>query len=235
MDHVDDTDSGSGTSQASTPLTLVPADGPGSDDEFEPYDTSPASMSITSSVYAHTFEGGRRYHSYKHGRYPVPNDDIEQAREDMKHAMVMELTNGTLFYAPVGPCPQKILDVGTGTGIWAVSGSSATARHPIRCSRPPADRNNPHNSRLPVPQRRGPRHRPLAHPAHLGAAQRPLPRRRRRGRVDGQGLRSGALPLRRRRPHRRQEGAWIRLQVSPAGAGTVPFPEQRRLTTPPGA
>ncbi len=64
--------------------------------EFEPvcdWDAqSSASTSITSSVYAYEFENGRRFHSYKHGRYPVPNDDQEQSREDMKHAMLMELT-----------------------------------------------------------------------------------------------------------------------------------------------
>lgn len=51
-----------------------------------------ASTSLVSSVYKYEFENGRRYHSYKHGRYPIPNDDIEQNREDMKHAMIMELT-----------------------------------------------------------------------------------------------------------------------------------------------
>lgn len=40
----------------------------------------------------------------------------------MKHAMMLELTDGKLFYAPIGDSPQKILDLGTGTGIWAVDG-----------------------------------------------------------------------------------------------------------------
>jgi len=30
--------------------------------------------------------------------------------------------SGKLFYAPVGDNPQKIIDLGTGTGIWAVDG-----------------------------------------------------------------------------------------------------------------
>lgn len=88
--------------------------------EFEPeeWDTgsSNASTSISSSVYNHTFENGRRYHSYRHGRYPIPNDDLEQSREDMKHAMMLEMTDGKLFYAPIGDYPQKIIDIGTGTG-----------------------------------------------------------------------------------------------------------------------
>jgi ribosomal protein L11 methylase PrmA len=40
----------------------------------------------------------------------------------MLHAMMLEATNGKLFYAPVGEHPQKILDLGTGTGIWAIEG-----------------------------------------------------------------------------------------------------------------
>jgi hypothetical protein len=41
---------------------------------------------------------------------------LEQNREDMKHAMLMELTDGKLLYAPIGDYPQKIVDIGTGTG-----------------------------------------------------------------------------------------------------------------------
>jgi len=78
------------------------------------------STSITSSVYAHTYENGRRFHTFRHGRYPIPNDDVEQNREDMKHAMMLELTDGKLFLAPIKENPQKIIDLGTGTGIWAI-------------------------------------------------------------------------------------------------------------------
>jgi len=40
----------------------------------------------------------------------------------MLHAMMMEVTNGRLFYAPIDESPQKIVDLGTGTGIWAIEG-----------------------------------------------------------------------------------------------------------------
>ncbi|KAF3017869.1 hypothetical protein E8E14_012634 [Neopestalotiopsis sp. 37M] len=90
-------------------------------DEFTPSEwgddggASTASTSINSSIYMHTFENGRRYHSYKNGRYPIPNDDQEQNREDMKHVMMLEMTDGKLVYAPIGDHPQKIIDIGTGT------------------------------------------------------------------------------------------------------------------------
>ncbi len=39
-----------------------------------------------------------QFHHYKHGRYPIPNDDTEQNREDMKHALHLELTEYALPY-----------------------------------------------------------------------------------------------------------------------------------------
>jgi len=44
---------------------------------------------------------------------------LEQDREDMKHAMIMFLCQ-QLHFAPIGPNPQNVLDMGTGTGIWAI-------------------------------------------------------------------------------------------------------------------
>ena len=105
---------------ASSDEPIEPAVGPGDDDEFDladPYEAwSAGSTNVASSIYAHTYEHGRRYQIFKNSRYPIPNDDFEQNREDMKHAMLMELTDGALFFAPIGDEPQQILDVGTGTG-----------------------------------------------------------------------------------------------------------------------
>ncbi|KAK2054350.1 methyltransferase domain-containing protein [Colletotrichum caudatum] len=102
----------------------------GSDDEgeFTPSvfeegsmaDDGTDSTSLNSSVYEHSFRNGRRYHKFRHGRYPIPNDETEQNREDMLHAMMLEVTDGRLYFAPIGGNPQKIIDLGTGTGIWAI-------------------------------------------------------------------------------------------------------------------
>lgn len=74
--------------------------------------------SITSSALAdHSCENGRRYQNFRNGPYPIPNDDEELSREDMKHAMLIELCYGQLFLAPIGEQPHKILDVGTGSGM----------------------------------------------------------------------------------------------------------------------
>lgn len=75
---------------------IEPHSGPVDEDEFDPVDgwdaSSSGSTSVTPSVYDHEYAHGRRYHSYRNGRYPIPNDNIEQNREDMKHAMMLELT-----------------------------------------------------------------------------------------------------------------------------------------------
>ncbi|OHW97588.1 methyltransferase domain-containing protein [Colletotrichum incanum] len=79
-----------------------------------------ASTSIESSVRDYMYENGRRYHRFREGQYNFPNDDREQEREDMKHAMVKLLCNQKLNFAPLGEWPQQILDIGTGTGAWAI-------------------------------------------------------------------------------------------------------------------
>jgi hypothetical protein len=100
--------------------TIIEADD-GEDHGYQSDDAnSNASMSITSSVRDYNFEYGRRYHKYKEGYYVFPNDESEQDREDMKHAMVVNLCGGKLHFAPIGDHPQNIIDLGTGTGIWCM-------------------------------------------------------------------------------------------------------------------
>jgi len=80
---------------------------------------STSSASVSSRVRDYVFENNRRYHRYQEGRYLIPNDEPEQEREDMKHAMVVSVCDGQLHFAPISH-PQRILDIGTGTGIWAI-------------------------------------------------------------------------------------------------------------------
>ena len=104
------------------PGLLAGPGGGAADDDDEAYgsdEASRASTSVSSSVRDYTFENNRRYHKFREGRYHFPNDEPEQEREDMKHAMIVNLCNGRLHYAPLEN-PQTILDIGTGTGIWAI-------------------------------------------------------------------------------------------------------------------
>lgn len=100
--------------------TTIEIGGSESDDPgYESESASSASTSLSSSVRDYTFEHGRRYHKYNEGRYLFPNDESEQEREDMKHAMILNLCGGRLHYSPLEN-PQSVLDIGTGTGIWAI-------------------------------------------------------------------------------------------------------------------
>ncbi|RDW70953.1 hypothetical protein BP6252_07516 [Coleophoma cylindrospora] len=79
-----------------------------------------STSSLTSSIVNYTYENGRRYHAFRDGEYPLPNDEKEQDRLDLFHHIYKLLLNGDLFCAPIPPNPQRVLDFGTGTGIWAL-------------------------------------------------------------------------------------------------------------------
>ncbi|KAL1980698.1 hypothetical protein VTN96DRAFT_3615 [Rasamsonia emersonii] len=69
--------------------------------------------SLSSSVLNFRQENSRQYHS--DDRY----DDDECDRLDMLHELFLVMTEEKLFLAPIGPSPQRVLDLCTGTGIWA--------------------------------------------------------------------------------------------------------------------
>ncbi|KAJ5736383.1 uncharacterized protein N7483_001508 [Penicillium malachiteum] len=75
--------------------------------------------SLSSSVFDYEYENGRRYHSPRAGNYMMPNDEQEQDRMDLAHHIWLLLLGGELYKAPVKN-PQKVLDLETGTGIWAM-------------------------------------------------------------------------------------------------------------------
>ncbi|KAL4862610.1 hypothetical protein BDV12DRAFT_178584 [Aspergillus spectabilis] len=75
--------------------------------------------SLNSLVLQFEYENGRRYHSYKSGHYAFPNDEDELARMDLEHHIFLLLLDGELHIAPLKD-PERILDIGTGTGIWAI-------------------------------------------------------------------------------------------------------------------
>ncbi|TQN64342.1 Secondary metabolism regulator LAE1, partial [Colletotrichum shisoi] len=77
--------------------------------------------SLSSSVVDYLVEYGRRYHAFRPGSYIMLNDEIEAERLDMAHAMMVRAIGNRLFLAPIEKDKvHEILDVGTGTGIWAI-------------------------------------------------------------------------------------------------------------------
>jgi trans-aconitate methyltransferase len=77
-------------------------------------------------VREYVYKNGRRYGSSSYSEtYKLPNDEQEQDRLDMLHHIFMLILDGASFIAPIGPTPQRILDIGTGTGIWAMDVADA--------------------------------------------------------------------------------------------------------------
>lgn len=62
-------------------------------------------------------EHNRRYHWYGKDPYPFPNDDQEQMREILLHTVIGRGID--LHLAPVAAA-RDVLDLGTGTGQWAI-------------------------------------------------------------------------------------------------------------------
>jgi SAM-dependent methyltransferase len=77
--------------------------------------------SLASSVLDYKYENGRRYHAYREGEYPLPNDEQEQDRLDLIHHLHLLVLDGNLHLAPISKDVQRALDIGTGTGIWAIN------------------------------------------------------------------------------------------------------------------
>ncbi|CAN8103669.1 unnamed protein product [Discula destructiva] len=65
-------------------------------------------------------EHGRRFQAYREGKYMLPNDGDEQDRLDVQHKVWYLLMKGKLYWAPIDQ-PENVLDLGTGTGIWAIN------------------------------------------------------------------------------------------------------------------
>ncbi|KAI9800693.1 MAG: hypothetical protein M1825_004015 [Sarcosagium campestre] len=83
-------------------------------------DTESTTTSIASTVYNYRRENGRTYHSYKDGSYIMPNDEKEKDRLDLQHQMSILTLDNKLYLSPISDNVQRVLDVGTGTGIWAI-------------------------------------------------------------------------------------------------------------------
>ncbi|RMJ28403.1 Methyltransferase [Aspergillus sp. HF37] len=83
-------------------------------------DVASSTNSLSSSVLNYQYENGRRYHAYREGEYLMPNDDREQDRLDLHHHIFRLCVGGALYRAPIDLSSARILDLGTGTGIWPI-------------------------------------------------------------------------------------------------------------------
>ncbi|KAK1987221.1 methyltransferase domain-containing protein [Colletotrichum cereale] len=77
--------------------------------------------SLTSSVVDYPTEHGRRYHAFRSGSYWGPNDENEMDRLDFNHMLMVKVIGDELYLAPLDKTKtHRILDIGTGTGVWAM-------------------------------------------------------------------------------------------------------------------
>ncbi|SMR41418.1 unnamed protein product [Zymoseptoria tritici ST99CH_3D1] len=78
--------------------------------------SSGRTLATTTTMYRH--ENGRTYHAYRDGEYWQPNDEKQNNHEAIVHHLCIMTLQDKLFLAPIED-PKVILDLGTGTGIWA--------------------------------------------------------------------------------------------------------------------
>jgi SAM-dependent methyltransferase len=110
--------------QASEPATIQADDAPAEENGLpQNSDASTLTQSLLSSLRESVRENGRGYHRYKAtagNDYPLPEDEGEQERLELHHETFVRTLCGKLHLAPIGQDVREVLDLGTGTGQWAM-------------------------------------------------------------------------------------------------------------------
>ncbi|OBS20680.1 hypothetical protein FPOA_07019 [Fusarium poae] len=84
-------------------------------------DVASSTASISSSILEYRKFQGRTFHSEKYDvEYFTPNDEQQMESIDISHHYLTLLLDGKLSLAPLKDELEKVLDIGTGTGIWAI-------------------------------------------------------------------------------------------------------------------
>ncbi|WPJ66363.1 hypothetical protein SMAC4_14033 [Sordaria macrospora] len=85
-------------------------------------DAASSTASISSSILHYRSLNGRTYHSdsVTDGEYWGPNDDKQNEMLDIFHHAMTICLDGTLYNAPLPEKIENAIDLGTGTGLWAI-------------------------------------------------------------------------------------------------------------------
>ncbi|UKZ78709.1 hypothetical protein TrVFT333_006455 [Trichoderma virens FT-333] len=91
-----------------------------SDSDIDETSEVSSTLSLSQSIFEVHEENGRKYAIWGNSNYIFPNDEQEQDRlVDLNHALFFWLGEYKLYQAPLDKL-KNVLDVGTGTGIWAI-------------------------------------------------------------------------------------------------------------------
>ena len=99
-------------------------------------DVPSGSCSLDNNFKNYPVENGRTYHKYHEGctcigsklllhallidiAYILPNDQLELDRQELQYEILRTANGGKIFLAPLNN-PKRILDIGTGSGQWAI-------------------------------------------------------------------------------------------------------------------
>ncbi|KAL2129642.1 hypothetical protein VTI74DRAFT_7499 [Chaetomium olivicolor] len=90
-------------------------------------DAASSTASLTQSILEYRTLHGRTFHrEIGNAEAWIPNDDRHQELMDMDHHMAELMLDGKLYLAPLDHDKlSKVLDVGTGTGMWAIDFADA--------------------------------------------------------------------------------------------------------------
>ncbi|KAI0509601.1 S-adenosyl-L-methionine-dependent methyltransferase [Xylaria bambusicola] len=89
-------------------------------------DAASTTASLSASILEYRTLHGRTYHSLQGtADHWTPNDDAHLESMDCVHHLLTLLFDNKLCLAPVPEGPKKVLDIGCGTGIWAIDFADA--------------------------------------------------------------------------------------------------------------
>src|SRR5947209_3011043 len=100
--------------------SIIQPDNELSDEGYASSTTTSYVSSIASEIRKDIEENGRMYPAYGKNAYGLPIDESELDRCDLQHCKLKLCLNGKFHLAPIVEAPQEILDLGTGSGIWAI-------------------------------------------------------------------------------------------------------------------